>query len=284
MSEGMLRSGFVAALLVGSVGCAHGRPCPADGTVLASDQPLRARALKEGAPVCSGPNRPKYLGVWGTSGSPDLVAEVVSNEITVRKGEATLFVVRGPCSDGVRSMPQEDRLVSLQAAISRQRPGSIDVHVAGAESDALAIALGQSLASAGLPVYLSPSDLPERRCTSLEEGYAQAHPASPDGVATATVSGKLSKQGVGDAIRAELPRFERCYSSQLTTRPDLAGMVALHFLITPDGSVGGSGIAVDTVSAGVAECVQEVMRSIRFPAPQGSGIVVVTYPFIFSSK
>jgi TonB family protein len=59
--------------------------------------------------------------------------------------------------------------------------------------------------------------------------------------------------------------------------------VSVRFVITASGNVGavtvqtGSGSALD-------QCVAGALRNRVFPAPQGGGIVIVSYPFVFQPK
>ena len=96
--------------------------------------------------------------------------------------------------------------------------------------------------------------------------------------------GSLTKDEVARVIRRNLARFKFCYERALASAPNLAGKVALRFTILPDGRV--AKVTVDESSledAPVEGCVQKVMRSLRFNRPRGGGIVVVRYPFVFSS-
>ncbi|MEL6177655.1 MAG: AgmX/PglI C-terminal domain-containing protein [Myxococcota bacterium] len=47
---------------------------------------------------------------------------------------------------------------------------------------------------------------------------------------------------------------------------------------------GAAPVSNSTGSGAVASCVAGKVRRWVFPQPKGGGIVVVTYPFVFSAK
>ena len=56
----------------------------------------------------------------------------------------------------------------------------------------------------------------------------------------------------------------------------------VKFVISPSGSVSEAGIVSSSMkSATVDNCVVDVIKSLRFPEPQGGGLVTVTKPFSF---
>ncbi|MGF1510380.1 MAG: AgmX/PglI C-terminal domain-containing protein [Myxococcota bacterium] len=98
------------------------------------------------------------------------------------------------------------------------------------------------------------------------------------------VKGSLSREEIARVIRQNFPRFRYCYEKQLNADPDLGGKVSVHFTIAPTGSVARSSVRETSMDNQVVErCVAGVMKSLQFPRPRGGGIVVVTYPFVFSS-
>lgn len=98
------------------------------------------------------------------------------------------------------------------------------------------------------------------------------------------VKGSLAKEEIARVIRRNLPRFKYCYEKQLNANPNLAGKVSVYFTIAPTGSVANASVSESSMGdATVESCVASVMKSLKFPQPKGGGIVVVTYPFVFSS-
>ncbi|MEM7610043.1 MAG: AgmX/PglI C-terminal domain-containing protein, partial [Myxococcota bacterium] len=94
--------------------------------------------------------------------------------------------------------------------------------------------------------------------------------------------GSLSRAEVQRVINGKVGRIQRCYERALLSNASLAGRIAFSWTIRPNGRVGGVRQASSTLgNAGVSNCVAGVIRSMRFPRPQG-GAVQITYPFMFS--
>ncbi len=97
------------------------------------------------------------------------------------------------------------------------------------------------------------------------------------------VSGRLPPEAVQRVVRQNFGRFRFCYENGLLGNPTLAGRVTVRFVIGRDGAVqqvenGGS----DLTDPSVVSCVVRAFSGLSFPQPEG-GIVVVTYPILFSS-
>jgi hypothetical protein len=57
----------------------------------------------------------------------------------------------------------------------------------------------------------------------------------------------------------------------------------VKFVIAGDGTVSSSTLRSSTIGhAGVEQCVIGRFLKMQFPEPSGNGIVVVSYPFLFS--
>lgn len=96
------------------------------------------------------------------------------------------------------------------------------------------------------------------------------------------VSGRLPPDVIQRIVRQNLGRFRACYERGLSRNPNLAGRVAVRFVIGRDGSVasvsnGGS----DLPDSGVTSCVINNFYGLSFPQPEG-GIVTVVYPLMLS--
>jgi TonB family protein len=97
------------------------------------------------------------------------------------------------------------------------------------------------------------------------------------------VFGSLSKETIRRTIGRHIPEVRYCYESQLNTRPELQGRVAIKFVISPTGTVVNAVVAnSDVGSDKVDSCIAATVRRINFPAPEGGGLVIVTYPFLLS--
>ena len=97
-----------------------------------------------------------------------------------------------------------------------------------------------------------------------------------------TVSGRLPPEVIQRIVRQNYGRFRQCYEQGLGRDPELAGRVAVRFVIGRDGTVvnvadGGS----DLPDRSVVDCVSRAYYSLSFPQPEG-GIVTVVYPIVFS--
>lgn len=99
---------------------------------------------------------------------------------------------------------------------------------------------------------------------------------------SAAVRGSLSREVIRRVIRRHINRVRHCYERQLQSEPSLEGRLTIRFTIAATGNIQSATAAADTLHSGaVQSCVVQVVRSMRFPAPNGGGIVVVSYPFIF---
>ena len=99
------------------------------------------------------------------------------------------------------------------------------------------------------------------------------------------VSGSLDKRVIRKVIGQHKSEVKACYEKQLMVDGTLAGRLEVKFSISEDGVVISVVIVSNTLSAepgeAVGACVAKAMESWNFPAAQGGGLVVVTYPFNF---
>ena len=58
--------------------------------------------------------------------------------------------------------------------------------------------------------------------------------------------------------------------------------MTVRFTIARDGSVKDVSSTSAMSSAEVARCVERSFRALQFPQPEGNGVVVVSYPIVFS--
>jgi hypothetical protein len=95
--------------------------------------------------------------------------------------------------------------------------------------------------------------------------------------------GALSKEIIRRTIGRHINEIRFCYEQQLIARPDLQGRVAIKFVIAPTGAVMKAAVdQSDVGSQKVESCIADAVRRMNFPAPEGGGIVIVTYPFLLS--
>ncbi len=100
----------------------------------------------------------------------------------------------------------------------------------------------------------------------------------------ADVRGSLSKEVIRRVIQRHINEVRFCYEQELNQRPDIAGRVTVKFIISPSGAVQASNVENTTLGAARAEqCISQAVRRWTFPAPDGGGIVVVSYPFVLEA-
>jgi hypothetical protein len=100
----------------------------------------------------------------------------------------------------------------------------------------------------------------------------------------ATVQGKLDKDIIRRIVRAHFNEVKYCYRQGLLRRPNLAGRVAIQFVISSEGKVVSAVPSSSTLQdPGVATCITQAARRWSFPRPE-EGVVLVTYPFIFENR
>ena len=80
-----------------------------------------------------------------------------------------------------------------------------------------------------------------------------------------------------------MAQIRYCYQQQLTKNPSLGGKISIKFVIAKDGTVSSASTKSTTMNnAAVEGCIAGRFLKFQFPEPKGGGIVMVTYPFIFS--
>lgn len=95
--------------------------------------------------------------------------------------------------------------------------------------------------------------------------------------------GSLDKELIRRVVRRNESQVRFCYEQALHANPDLRGRVEIRFLIAPTGAVQSSVVAKSEVGNQVGNCIAQAVRRWTFPAPDGGGIVSVTYPWTFSA-
>ncbi|HEX5661767.1 MAG TPA: AgmX/PglI C-terminal domain-containing protein [Polyangiales bacterium] len=100
----------------------------------------------------------------------------------------------------------------------------------------------------------------------------------------ADVRGSLSKEVIRRVIQRHINEVRFCYEQELSSRPDLGGRVQVKFIVSPSGAVQAANVESSTLGATRAEnCIAQAVRRWTFPAPDGGGIVIVSYPFVLEN-
>ncbi|MGM0556875.1 MAG: AgmX/PglI C-terminal domain-containing protein [Myxococcota bacterium] len=99
------------------------------------------------------------------------------------------------------------------------------------------------------------------------------------------VTGSLDKEIIRRVIRKHRREIKFCYEQELQKNKALTGQVTMNFTISATGNV----IAAKTKKSSlnntaVESCMASKIRRWVFPEPKGGGIVIVNYPFNFSSN
>jgi Ca-activated chloride channel homolog len=102
-------------------------------------------------------------------------------------------------------------------------------------------------------------------------------------VGSPIILGALDKSVIDRVIKQHLNQFRYCYQKELNKHPALAGKVVIKFTIGADGSVAAAEVKSSTLNNEVVEnCMVARFMRLQFDAPAGGGIVIVSYPFVFS--
>ena len=117
-------------------------------------------------------------------------------------------------------------------------------------------------------------------------GHFGAHAA--DVVATTSGSpiilGAMDKTLIDAVVKRHLNQIRYCYQRELQKEPSLTGRVVVKFTIAADGSVAMARIKSSSLNnIAVEQCLVGRFMRFQFPAPAGGGIVLVSYPFLFSN-
>ncbi len=94
------------------------------------------------------------------------------------------------------------------------------------------------------------------------------------------VLGCIGKDAIRRVIRQHINEVRFCYEKGLVDQPDLEGRVSVGFVIKADGAVGSAKIKDSTLgNQAVESCIAGAVERWTFPAPEGCGVVIVSYPF-----
>ncbi|MCB9758952.1 MAG: energy transducer TonB [Alphaproteobacteria bacterium] len=97
------------------------------------------------------------------------------------------------------------------------------------------------------------------------------------------VVGALDRAQIDAVMKRNLSRFRYCYQRELTRDPTLSGKITLSFAIAKDGHVSSANVKSSSLgSEPVESCMLSTVRTLTFPEPKGGGVVIVSYPFLFS--
>jgi TonB family protein len=94
----------------------------------------------------------------------------------------------------------------------------------------------------------------------------------------------LQRGEIQRVVNRARARIRHCYERAMQKEPNLRGKVAYSWIIDAQGRVGGlQTLAGSLNNPGLGQCLERVIRTLRFPPPRGGGVVQVSYPFVFSN-
>ena len=98
------------------------------------------------------------------------------------------------------------------------------------------------------------------------------------------VEGGLDRAIIRRVVRQHLNQVKFCYQKELMADPDLYGRAVVKFTILASGRVMSAVMKESSLgNAKVEQCITQTVRRWLFPKPNGRGIVVVSYPFVFKA-
>lgn len=129
---------------------------------------------------------------------------------------------------------------------------------------------------------------------NLREGFSASYGVSGegglsdsgfDGMVQAEIQGGLSRQDVQSAIRGYKAEIRTCFEKALRVKSGIGGRVSYKFQILAPGNVNWINVNKDdTNSASLVDCVQSVVKRIKFPVAKNGQSTIVIYPFQFAKK
>jgi hypothetical protein len=115
---------------------------------------------------------------------------------------------------------------------------------------------------------------PEPACVDCDVATGEAAPPH---------AGSLDKEVIRGIIVGHESEAKTCYDAVADTHPSAAGNLRLKFGVAPSGRVATSCLVSSELHDEVVErCMVDLPLRWTFPAPQGGGWVVVSYPYVFS--
>ena len=96
--------------------------------------------------------------------------------------------------------------------------------------------------------------------------------------------GSLDKEIIRRVIRDHMQDVRACYEAQLRHDRTLGGTIRVMFTIGATGSVVASEVEETTINNKlVNDCIVQAVRNWKFPPPEGGGVVIVNFPFLFTA-
>jgi TonB family protein len=131
---------------------------------------------------------------------------------------------------------------------------------------------------------VGPADGPGVGYGKVAGGLTPRKPKTPDPMlGVASVRGMLDKEIIRRIVRRHINEVRYCYEQALARQPQLDGRLVVQFTIAGTGNVLASVVQSSTLKAPAVEmCVVNAVKRWEFPAPEGRGLAIVSYPFNFA--
>ncbi|MCK6522918.1 AgmX/PglI C-terminal domain-containing protein [Myxococcota bacterium] len=105
----------------------------------------------------------------------------------------------------------------------------------------------------------------------------------PDPTEVMFIGVPMDRALIDRVIKQNMNRLRYCYQRELTKDPTLGGKVVVKFSIDKSGGVSSAAIKSSSLNnSAVESCMTKSFMSFKFPEPKGGGVVIVSYPFLFS--
>jgi outer membrane biosynthesis protein TonB len=99
------------------------------------------------------------------------------------------------------------------------------------------------------------------------------------------VTGGLSREKVQEILQRELSSFQLCFQEALKAQPNLKGKMVVTLTIDAKGRVSRMKVSESDLKARANEverCLKQRFLALKFPAPAGGVVVIVTVPFLMN--
>lgn len=96
------------------------------------------------------------------------------------------------------------------------------------------------------------------------------------------IGGALDRNVIQRVIRQHQRRLRSAYETALKSNPSLSGKVVFELHINAQGRVAHAKLVTDTLKdPALSKALLRILRRLKFPKPQGGGMMVIKYPLVF---
>jgi len=97
------------------------------------------------------------------------------------------------------------------------------------------------------------------------------------------IAGYCKRADIESVVRRRAGAIRSCYEQRLQVDEGLKGKLSVRWTIGADGKVSAANATSDTLGdTATRQCVLRAVSNMRFPAPDGGGLCIVQWPFIFN--